>query len=326
MKPLVSIIIPVYNAEEYIVDTIESCLNQRYSQFEILVINDGSSDNSEALIETIEDPRIKYFKLENRGPCYARNYGMERAAGELLQFLDADDILHPEKLSQQIDQYLKYGDEFIYSAIMGCIVKNEKSLEEGFEFYYRNLSVTEYFKKMFGNFGKYFTTGIWLVPKNIIQKTGIWDEKVKINNDGEFFSRAILLSKGVIFSPGAIFYYRRDVPMSVSKNFVSKEIYKSWLYSYTCYAYHFQQNLDNEIAKELGRKALSVYYCNSYPKYPDLLKECKRGIQELGFKSPVPHGGKTFKQIAGVLGVDFALKIRALKDRIKLRYQTLSQI
>jgi len=323
MTPLVSIIIPVYNSEAYIKATLESCLQQTHANLEIILVNDGSKDDSEKIILEFKDDRIQYYSLENNGPCYARNFGINKARGELFQFLDADDILDISKLENQVAQYLKHGPNYIYSGIMGHIIEDKKTLEKGFEFYYTNLKVTEYFREMFSNFGKYYTTGIWLVPRKLLQKTHGWDKKVLLNNDGEYFSRLILLSEGVIFCPGAIFYYRRDVPQSVSKKFNSKKIYESWFYSYTCYVKYFKLTLDNETAIELSRKALSVYYCNSYPNHPELLEKCKDDIKKLGFKEPYAYGGDFFKKLSSVIGTEQALKIRTIKNSGKQLFNNL---
>ncbi|MEJ8800540.1 glycosyltransferase family 2 protein [Pontibacter sp. H249] len=317
MNPLVTIIIPVYNSEKYIHDTISSCLSQTYSNLEILIVNDGSKDNSEQVIMQFSDSRIKYYLIPNSGPCYARNFGIEKATGELVQFLDADDILDSEKIGQQVKMYQLHGDRYVYSGVMGHILGNQKQLEEGFTFYYKNLEVAEYFHQMFDHFGKYYTTGMWLLPMKLIQETHGWDEKVLINNDGEYFSRVILHSEGIVFCPGSVFYYRRDVPMSVSKRFVSKQVFESWLYSYSCYVKGFKTQLDNDSARELGRKALSVYYCNSYPNYPDLLQNCKQQIRQLGYKSPAAYGGASFRWLSQLIGVDNALRIRTFKDKSK---------
>ena len=82
--PLISIIIPVYNSENYICDTILSCLNQSYRNIEIILINDGSTDKSEDIIrQFIDDNRVKYFAIKNVGACGARNFGISKARGQL---------------------------------------------------------------------------------------------------------------------------------------------------------------------------------------------------------------------------------------------------
>jgi glycosyltransferase involved in cell wall biosynthesis len=94
-KPLVSIIIPVYNAEEYVPETLDSILSQTHKELEILLINDGSTDNSLEVLKNYaqEDERIKIFTIENSGPATSRNYGLDRFTGDFVMFVDSDDII-----------------------------------------------------------------------------------------------------------------------------------------------------------------------------------------------------------------------------------------
>src|SRR3954447_12953483 len=96
-NPLVSIIIPCHNAERWVGQAIESALNQNYSNYEVIVIDDGSTDRSLDVIKLF-DQRITRLSTANRGPSSARNAGLDIARGEWVQFLDADDLLHPQKV------------------------------------------------------------------------------------------------------------------------------------------------------------------------------------------------------------------------------------
>jgi glycosyltransferase involved in cell wall biosynthesis len=100
--PLVSVIIPAYNASKYISETIESVLLQTYPNIEILVVNDGSTDDTEAKTSTFEN-RIRYFVQDNSGVSAARNAGILSSRGVFVTCIDADDIMHPEKISVQVD-------------------------------------------------------------------------------------------------------------------------------------------------------------------------------------------------------------------------------
>lgn len=104
MTDLVSIVIPVYNGAEYLEKTVNSILSQEYNHFELLLVNDGSSDNSKEIIDAliVKDNRIKAFHKENGGVAAARNYGIDKAKGDLIAFCDQDDLWLPTKLSQQI--------------------------------------------------------------------------------------------------------------------------------------------------------------------------------------------------------------------------------
>jgi len=101
---LVSVIIPVYNAKNYIAQAIESVLNQTHRNFELLVINDGSTDTSEEVIKKYcdLDPRVKYFSQENKGVSESRNKGIDMARGDIVAFLDADDAWEPENLEAKV--------------------------------------------------------------------------------------------------------------------------------------------------------------------------------------------------------------------------------
>jgi Glycosyltransferases involved in cell wall biogenesis len=109
-EPLVSVIMPVYNAEKYIAESIASVLKQTHANWELLVTNDGSTDNSESIVRSLGDPRIKIFGQQNRGVSAARNVALDNMHGKYFTFLDADDLLPPESLSQRIAFAEKYHD------------------------------------------------------------------------------------------------------------------------------------------------------------------------------------------------------------------------
>ncbi len=100
--PQISVIIPVYNGENTIRETIESVLNQTFSDFELIVINDGSQDSTLDILSSIQDPRLQVFSYPNVGVSVSRNRGLSHAGGEFIAFLDADDLWTPDKLEAQL--------------------------------------------------------------------------------------------------------------------------------------------------------------------------------------------------------------------------------
>lgn len=100
--PLVSVIIPAYNSEKTLLQTVQSALAQTYSNIELIVINDGSTDSTLSLLESVNDSRLRVFSYENGGLATARNRGIERASGEYLTFIDADDLWTLDKVEQQV--------------------------------------------------------------------------------------------------------------------------------------------------------------------------------------------------------------------------------
>ena len=101
-KPLISVVIPAYNREKTIKNAIRSVLNQNYKELEILVVDDGSTDNTSNVVKSINDSRVKYIYQKNQGACAARNNGIIKASGRYIAFHDSDDIWHADKLAKQL--------------------------------------------------------------------------------------------------------------------------------------------------------------------------------------------------------------------------------
>lgn len=114
---LISIVVPVYNAEKFIKDTVASVVNQTYPNWELLLVNDGSTDNSGKLIENLAegDSRIRTFHLEGGGAAKARNAGTKNANGRFLAFLDADDLWEKDKLEKELQFLQKKDAAFVFT-------------------------------------------------------------------------------------------------------------------------------------------------------------------------------------------------------------------
>jgi len=116
--PLVSIIMAVYNCEDYVKAAIQSVLNQTYPNWELLIVNDGSTDNTEMKLKSFDDERILFFKQENMGVSAARNVGLNKMVGEFICFLDADDILMPSSIQARLEIFNEdENTEFVDGAV-----------------------------------------------------------------------------------------------------------------------------------------------------------------------------------------------------------------
>jgi glycosyltransferase involved in cell wall biosynthesis len=114
--PYFSIVIPVYNKENFISKTIESVLNQNFTDYELIIVNDGSTDQSEAEILAFKDNRIQYFSKKNEGVAFSRNFGIEKATADYICFLDADDYWYPNFL-ETIHRYsLELPEQKVFAA------------------------------------------------------------------------------------------------------------------------------------------------------------------------------------------------------------------
>lgn len=133
-NPHVSIIIPTYNREKLIINALDSIFNQTFKDYEILIIDDASTDNTEQVIKELNHPKVKYLKLEkNSGQCIARNFGAKRAQGKFIAFLDSDDEWLPKKLESQLKIFNEGSDRL--GAVYGYsyqkdVIKDETGLSD----------------------------------------------------------------------------------------------------------------------------------------------------------------------------------------------------
>lgn len=127
---LVSVIIPAYNRADIVGETIESVLAQTYPKFEVIIIDDGSTDNTREVVRRYSDPRIRYFYKANSGLSAARNSGLDSARGEFIAFLDSDDIWHPWKLAAQLEIFSRYPDVGLVWSDMSTFRTSGKVLSE----------------------------------------------------------------------------------------------------------------------------------------------------------------------------------------------------
>ena len=111
---MISVVIPLYNKEASIAQSLKSVLSQEYDDFEVVIVDDGSTDGSVGVVEAINDPRIRLIKQENGGPSKARNTGVKNAKGEWILFLDADDELEPDALEYFAKNINKHNDTLSY--------------------------------------------------------------------------------------------------------------------------------------------------------------------------------------------------------------------
>jgi len=119
ITPEISVIMPVFNAEPYVLEAVKSILQQTFTDFELLIINDGSTDNSEKIIFSIKDCRIRYFRnAVNLGIIHSRNYGLQQARGKFVAMMDADDLSVPERLEDQYNFMAKNPSAGVCGATM----------------------------------------------------------------------------------------------------------------------------------------------------------------------------------------------------------------
>jgi len=188
MNSLVSIIIPSYNCERYVSEAIESALAQTYKNIEIIVVDDGSTDNTESAVKPYVN-RVQYIKKSNGGPASARNIGIKHAKGEFLAFLDADDCWRPEKIEKQMSAMKRYPKV----GMVAChqYVTNSEMQIIG-EVKYPNYSKRSIFiKQMIVRNGAGGGSGC-LIRGSSIKKVGLFDENLRGTEDWDMWLRIVM--------------------------------------------------------------------------------------------------------------------------------------
>ena len=212
--PKVSIIIPAYNAAAYIADAVHSALAQTWPDKEIIVVDDGSHDSTAAIAESIAG--VTCLRQANGGVSRARNVGVRHSSGDLIAFLDADDVWHPGKLTAQIALLERYPEcNLVYSdftLVLEETVPNEWPCDSaGMQSHSRNSALESSFLNPF------FGTSTVIVRRNAFDQAGGFDESLPYAEDIDFFLR-ILIEHPVVVMLDAVTVYKREVEGSLSQD------------------------------------------------------------------------------------------------------------
>lgn len=188
-NPTISVIIPLYNKEPIIERTIKSVLNQSYSDFELIIVNDGSTDNSVEVVKRFDDDRIVLVEQENAGPSAARNAGIKKAKGEWIVFLDADDELNDYALEHFI--YLINTQVGFEMYCCEFCIRNRSSITQ--QYHYQNEVIENGFKAWFYN-AFCPRTGATIYSKKLLRECP-FDERIRRYEDLECLFRMFHITK-----------------------------------------------------------------------------------------------------------------------------------
>lgn len=273
MYPLVSIIIPVYNSAKIIERALSDILLQTYPNLEIIVVDDGSSDNSFELAKQYEGINFIVCRQPNGGAAKARNKGVSLANGKYIQFLDIDDFLSKDKIAKQVYELEKnngYVAVCNYIEFLNDKIPETLAVPDGQDkFIFSTSDPVAFLINLYGGNGQpnFIQTNSWLVPKTLIENVGGWRPYRCPDDDGEFFARILLASKGIVYVPGVYNFYRRTAKeASLSSTTKRKYLQNSLLtidlkHTYLR-NYSHAPNLDKAIATQY--LLFAVY---SYPKH-----------------------------------------------------------
>ncbi len=324
MNPLVSIIIPAYNAEKFIAETLWNVFSQHYPDIQVLLVNDGSTDQTEKVIsEFLSDPRLKYIVQKNGGCSAAKNAGLLAATGQFIQFLDADDLLSADKIAEQVE-WLQYHP----NSITICRTKSFQNNildplnpEIDTEFLFSTTGTLDFVLNLYGAQGKngMIQPNAFLISRALAERIGPYNISISPSpdEDGEYFCRAMLASEDIHFSEKGINYYRKQLN---SRHSLSKQITypyaKGALKSLQLITKHLLVRENSLRVKKVMAKQLAGFIY-SYAAFHDLTKEAEEEIHALGFTKIPTAGGENFRKVAKLIGFRNALRFKNLAASLK---------
>ena len=307
-----SICIPSYNAGKYIEETIDSILNQDYPNIEIIIVDDGSTDETQFVIGKNKDPRIKSFFQENKGAAAARNNAFRKSRGTYIKFMDADDLLNPACISFQINKIIHHPG-CIASAKWGRFyLADQSDFTLSPEKVWKDLPGIDWLVNSLIDTGaNMMQPGIFLLPRQIVETAGPWNESLSLIDDFEYMVRVISNSKIVLFCEDAILMYRSGLQNSLSgKN--SAIHMASAFQSLKLGVDQLLRKRNDFITRQACANTYQRWSYQFYPQYKIMYEELQQEITRLGGSNTPIIGGKTFNMMSKLMGWKNAKKLKML--------------
>src|ERR1022692_3372848 len=317
MNDTVSILIPACNAERWVGSAIQSALDQSWPKIEVIVVEDGSTDQTLAIAKRYESAKVKVMRQENRGAAAARNTALREAQGDFLQYLDADDLLSADKTKEQLTLLLENPDHLSLSSSVYFF--DGKDPDSGLEERSGAVDTDDPVKwliEFLGPDGPFGTVpcGAWLTPRSVAERAGPWDVSVRSpDDDGEYFARVVLASHGIRASKAGRYYYRKFVQGGSYSSTYSEVLFRGRLLSLNCKAkWLLARTSDPRAYRALASRYADLAF-GAYPSFPKLTDEALRRTQDMGGTDYIPRFG-TWKGnlLSRVLGWKQTKKLNAV--------------
>src|ERR1700720_1196883 len=288
MKPLVSILIPAYNAERWLADTIESALGQTWPRKEIIVVDDGSRDHTLSIARQFASKNVCVVTQENQGGSAARNKAFALCQGEFIQWLDADDLLALDKIAKQMEAWVKcLNKETLLSAAWGYFIYRSHRARFEPTPLWADLSPLEWLVRKWEN-NAHMNPATWLVSRELTQRAGPWDTRLITGEDGEYFCRVILASSGIKFVEDARVFYRSTGSSGSYIGRSNKKIESQFL-GMQLEIDHLRSRADSKRTRAACVTFLQTWLLHFYPDRLDIVRQGEQLAATLGGQLQTPH-------------------------------------
>lgn len=307
-QPLVSIIIPAYNCAPVLAETINSALSQTWKNIEVIIVDDGSTDNTLSVAKEFEKGnKIIVFHQQNKGGSAARNKGFELSKGQYIQYVDGDDLMDNDKIEKQVR---------ILANNPGCIVGGKwvrfrENMSETFgavgpeEAIRKDMLPVDWLvmKKM-------MAVHAWLTPRELIQQAGQWNEELSCNQDGEFFYRVISRCKKILYEDDTTVYYRTVQGHGSVSKLNRRDKFDSYYMAALTYKHEVNRLEDSiRVKVAIGNNFKDLEYI-FYPLHPDLVDKCRTQEEYRYATVKYNPGGKT-QLLTSLIGWKATLRLKS---------------
>lgn len=320
ISPNVSVVVPAFNAAEWILPCLESILHQTYLSFEVIVINDGSKDETQQIVERVasKDERVAIFQQGNSGQSAAINRGVRESRGMFIKIVDADDWINPGHLESQV-RSLEGTQDVVSCCSWGYFREDpwtaaprleqvDRDYDDPLNWLADSLTMDE---GMMGGWR-------WLIPRGVWDRCGGYDERLGLNNDFDFSIRLLLASKGVRHAPDALYAYRKGVAGALSGTAGRKAMESAFLTTQLgCTSLLTRE--DSPRIRKICANRWQEWLYRFYPQFPDLASEAEAVISKLGGSSVRLQGGLILRILEPAIGWRAVRRLQVTAEPLGLR-------
>ncbi len=284
---MISILIPLYNAENYIADTIDRCLKQTYKDIEIVVVDDHSTDSSLSIARKYQGDRVRVLENPGKGGNAARNHAFRMSKGEYVKFLDADDYCAPTMLERQLARLQKDGTEnSVAFSPVRMLYEDGHWLNPPRSIDYDHEPGIELLLDIWRGKG-WHCPHCHLMHRSLVEKADLWDERVIKNQDGEFFARIYNAADKALAVPEEYAVWRQfDSGVHAVMNIAAV---KSALYTKLSIAKLILAYQNTDETKAMVGRSMGFFVYDNWPQSKELLSDVATICCELRVKMEFPQ-------------------------------------
>jgi len=302
MKPLVSILIPAYNAQQWIGYTLQSAVNQAWPRKEIIVVDDGSTDRTGDVARGFASQIVKVVSTENRGLSAAVNTAYGLCQGDYIQELDADDLLAPDKIEKQLAALRETdGPRTLLSGPRGYFYYSTTRAWFPRTCLWEDLTPVEWLLRSMGQ-NLPMQNSTWLVSRELAEAAGPWDETLWYDQDGDYYSRVLAASVGTRFVAEARMFHRIIGTRQMSHVGTSDRKRESLLRSLKRHVQLLRSLEESERVRKACLAYMQTWYGHFYPDRPDLAAELQALAAQLHGRMEEPRLHWKYAWMKPVLG------------------------